>query len=71
MSRRGHRLGLLDDLHATGCEREEVIECQPLAVPAGAWNEPSYADHADRGAEIVVVVVEWCEECGAADWELV
>jgi hypothetical protein len=71
MSRSGSRLGLLDQLHAGGCDGQEYSACRPVVVPAGAFNEPTYADHADRGADLVVVFMAWCGECGAADWEVV
>lgn len=72
MSRPGsttHRL--LDQLHANSCPRErEHGSCWPVVVPAGGNEEPSYYDR-ERGAEIVVVYIEWCGDCGAADWEVV
>lgn len=71
MSRPGSNLhSLLDELHASGCDGQEFINCRPVVVPAGGNEEPTYFDR-DRGAEIVVVVMEWCGECGAADWEVV
>ena len=70
MSRDGDRLGLLHGLHAGGCDGTEYTACRPVVVPAGARDEPAYYD-AERGAEIVVVFMAWCEECGAAEWEVV
>lgn len=71
MSLQGHRLGLLHGLHAGDCSGSEYSTCRPLVVPAGAYDEPTYADHGDRGARLEVVYMAWCGECGAADYEVV
>jgi hypothetical protein len=63
--------GLLYDLHADGCDGTEYTACRPVVVPAGAHKEPTYADHSDRGARIEVVMMAWCPECHAAEWEVV
>lgn len=47
--------GLLDRLHARGCDGQEYSVCRPVA----------------RGDAVAVIYTEWCGECGAADWELV
>lgn len=70
MSLQGAHRGLLDGLHASGCDGTEYSACRPVVVPAGGEREPTYHDH-DRGAEIVVVLMVWCSECDAADWEVV
>lgn len=61
MSRSGSRLGLLHGLHAGGCEGTEFSTCRPVVLD----------DPEDRGQKIEVVVMAWCEECGAAEWEVV
>lgn len=60
--------GLLYDLHANGCDGTEYSACRPVVVPS---DEPVYHDHSDRGAEIEVVMMAWCAECHAAEWEVV
>jgi hypothetical protein len=60
--------GLLYDLHAEGCEGEERATCQPVVVPD--HDQPTYHDH-DRGARIEVVMMAWCTDCHAAEWEVV
>jgi hypothetical protein len=70
VSRGGSRLGHLHGLHAGGCDGQESSTCRPVVVPAGAGDEPTYMGR-DRGAEIVVVLMAWCEECNAAEWEVV
>lgn len=71
MSRPGSHLGLLDDLHASSCEGAEYSAMRPVVVPAGTSEEPTYMGMSNRGAEIEVVIMAWCSECGAADWEVV
>lgn len=72
MSRSGTNIGgLLYDLHADGCDGTEYSACRPVVVPAGGREEPSYWDAADRGAQIEVVFMAWCSDCGAAEWEVV
>lgn len=61
MSRPGHRRGLLDDLHADGCQGNEFTTCEPVVRD----------DPEDQGDRVTVVVMEWCGNCGAADWEVV
>jgi hypothetical protein len=61
VSRPGHRLGLLDDLHASGCEQTEFTKCAPVVLD----------DPEDRGQTVEVVAIEWCADCGAADYEVV
>jgi hypothetical protein len=71
LSRPGSNLGgLLGELHAQGCDGNEYSACRPVVVPAGAGEEPTYLGR-DRGAQIVVVFLAWCCDCGAADWEAV
>lgn len=71
MSRQGNTLGgLLDPLHADRCDPDVIRECQPVVVPDGGDQEPTYFDH-ERGARIEVVYMAWCETCGAADWGVV
>lgn len=70
MSRPGDHRGLLDPLHASGCDGREFSTCRPVVVPSWGDEEPTYLGK-DRGAEIVVIFMAWCEECGAADWEAV
>lgn len=65
MSREGSAaVGLLYDLHGEGCDGTEYSSCRPVVVPS---------EHPERGmsAKIEVVYMEWCGECGAADWEAV
>jgi hypothetical protein len=61
VSRPGHRRGLLYDLHASGCDGSEFAKCAPVVMD----------DPEDRGQKVEVVVMEWCGNCGAADWEVV
>lgn len=61
MSRDGDRLGLLYNLHADACGGIEYSACRPVVLD----------DPDDRGQKIVVVVMAWCGECGAAEWEAV
>jgi len=71
VSRSGSNLGgLLYDLHADGCDGTEYSACRPVVVPAGGREEPSYHGP-ERGGEIVVVLMAWCSECHAAEWEVV
>ena len=56
---------LLDDLHAPGCEEDLVSKCQALTVERFEGNPPA------RQEAIEVVWMEWCDECGAADYEVV
>lgn len=62
--------GLLHDLHAEGCDGAVNSECRPVVVPANFDREPTYEGQ-QQGAEIEVVYMEWCESCGAADYEVV
>lgn len=69
MPRRGSMHGLLDDLHDDECPALETPRsargvlvksvCRPVVVED--IEEP----------KIRVVYAEWCESCGAADWEVV
>jgi hypothetical protein len=65
MTREGSALfgGLLYDLHADGCDGEERSTCQPVVVP-----EPQPSEQTHR---IEVVMMAWCPECHAAEWEVV
>lgn len=63
MARSGHRTGLLDDLHARGCDERERSFCWPVVLPK------DWADHPPE--RLAVVYMEWCAECGAADWEMI
>jgi len=64
VSRNGSVLGgLLRQLHADGCNGREFSTCRPVVVPI---EEPS-----ERSHRLEVVYMAWCEECGAADWEVV
>ena len=68
MSRNGSQMmGLLHGLHADGCDGREFSAMRPVVVPdrEGGWNDR------DRAATIEVVYMEWCEECGAADYGVV
>lgn len=56
-----HFTGLLRTLHAEGCDRPEVVVCRPVVLPPVEYESPS----------IEVVRMAWCEDCGAADWEVV
>lgn len=46
---------LLDGLHGQECSGTEYSTCRPIA----------------REDAIRVVYMEWCGECGAADWEVI
>lgn len=62
---------LLDELHASGCTEDRIsTRCWPVIVPSWGDEEPTYLGN-NRGAEIKVVYLEWCIDCGAADWEVV
>lgn len=61
MSRPGHHRGL-GQLHASGCDGNEAATCRPIVLPA---------PDTERGATLEVVVMGWCVECGAADYEVV
>lgn len=63
MSLKGSELGgLLRYLHAEGCSSaDEQMTCQPVVRD----------DPEDIGQRVDVVAMAWCEECGAADWEVV
>lgn len=54
-------MSLLDDLHAQGCDGTEYSACRPVVV-----DDPRL-----REQTVEVVYMEWCGECGAADWEYV
>jgi len=69
VSRSGSNLGgLLFDLHADGCEGTEHATMQTVVVPS--HDEANYYGHG-RGAEIEVVLMAWCDDCHAAEWEVV
>jgi hypothetical protein len=59
--------GLLYDLHANGCDGTEYSACRPVVVPD---KEGGHADF-DRASTIEVVMMAWCSECHAAEWEVV
>jgi len=66
MSRDGSDImGLLHGLHSDQCDGTEHSTCRPVVVPA---YEDADGAHAPS---IEVVYMEWCGECGAADWEVV
>lgn len=58
----GDNYGLLDSLHATGCDGQEYTTVRP--VPVFGRQDPEEPD-------FHVLYLEWCGECGAADWEYV
>jgi len=62
MSRDGTNIGgLLRQLHADGCPGDNVrMDCEPVTR-----QDPNGPDEF-----IDVVAMEWCEDCGAADWEV-
>lgn len=69
MSRQGSALGLLPDLlHAEGCDGTEEMTCEPVLVPS--TDEHMFYGQ-NGGVKIVVVLMAWCSECGAADWDWV
>lgn len=48
--------------HASGCDGREFCTCEAVPLP----------DRADpEEPDIMVVYLEWCGECGAADFEIV
>lgn len=63
MSRNGSYMGgLLRHLHADPCsQKAERMACLPVVRDV----------HDAPGQRIEVVAMEWCPECGAADWEVV
>lgn len=62
MTRSGSTVGgLLHDLHADGCDGREFSTCRPVTLP----------DERGQSARIEVVLMAWCEECNAAEWEVV
>lgn len=61
--RGGHRLGLLEDLHADQCRRNVSTTAQAVPV-SGPIDEVK-----SEGQHLVIAYIEWCEDCGAADWE--
>lgn len=61
----GHHLGLLDELHATGCDGKEYSTCE--VVP----NMQLYYEHDPDETPFFVLYLEWCGECGAADFDFV
>lgn len=61
----GNPVSLLDELHAPGCDGREFSKCEAVIQP------PLPEDPPDKPDQIVVVVMEWCGRCGAADWEVV
>jgi len=61
MSRSGSTLGMLYDLHADGCDGTEYSACRPVVRD----------DPEDRGQQIDVVMMAWCSDCNAAEFEVV
>lgn len=56
----GSHEGLLDGRHAPGCDGQEYSACRPVMK-----------DDPRRSPEIVVVLMVWCGDCSAADYEVV
>lgn len=54
---------LLD--HATGCDGREFAKCSPVPLVGRATAGDPELD------EVAIIYMEWCGECGAADYELV
>lgn len=53
---------LLDGLHASGCvDGKEYSTCQAITVD----------DPEDRGETFHVILMQWCGDCGAAEWDFV
>jgi hypothetical protein len=52
----GSNRGLLDGLHASGCSGKEYSTCRPVAT-----EDPT----------LTVVLMVWCGDCGAAEWDVV
>lgn len=67
MTRNGTTLGLLHQLHASGCDGQEYVTLHPVVVP----DEEGPHHDFDRAASIEVVIMAWCGECHAAEWDLV
>lgn len=67
MTRQGSEIGLLHGLHASGCSGTEYSACRPVVVPS---DDPSFSDW-DRGSDLEVIIMTWCSDCGAADWDFV
>lgn len=62
MSRTGDSmLGLIDDLHAEGCPKQEFSTCRPVVRD----------DPEQPGDRVDVIYMAWCGNCGAADWDWV
>lgn len=65
MSLQGSHRGLLDELHVQGCDGREFATCRPV---------PNLYQLVTKGPDETpfwVICMEWCAECGAADWEYV
>lgn len=54
-------MSLLQGLHGDGCEGTEYSTCRPVVMD----------DNQGPGEIVQVVYMEWCGECGAADYALV
>jgi len=65
MSLEGSHTGLLDTLHASGCDGTEYSACRPVINPQ------LLADPDPEATPFWVIRMEWCSECGAADWDFV
>lgn len=62
MALHGSHHGLLDEKHATGCDNgTEYSAMRPVVV-----DDPEHP-----GETIVVMLMEWCGDCSAADYEIV
>jgi len=60
--------GLLDWLHADGCDEPAPERwVWPVVVPS---DDPLYHDF-ERGADIEVIYAEACPQCGAVEWDVV
>lgn len=56
MALHGSTGGLLDGRHASECNGTEYSACRPVK---------------DSDGNPIVVLMEWCGGCAAADWEVV
>lgn len=56
--------GLLE--HADGCTKKTFTKCEAVVI-----ERPVGELAAARREEIEVVRMEWCADCGAADYEVV
>ena len=63
MSRKGSEMGgLLRGLHTDKCQSRKIGRtCYPVVLD----------DPEGPGERIEVVIMAWCNGCGAADWEVV